>query len=494
MQINGVNYGPGEKFPLTPGTNIISYTGTEPDAHNLVLSVKSGSDVTRTAEATITYDQVDFTFTGGTQNTDISVGETTSLNFNISESVGSSDYTMRFSMNGNAIIKDANGNVVSPGNIYDVPKGNFNWSLEGTDEGQVSMTFFAQNETGLEKSVNIVVNVAAKDFNFTASGTQSDAFTEDIIDINFNISEIGIGGDTYEMYFSSSGNNGSFEYNGTTYSAGESFSVPVGSFSGKYQGLTEGNHNVVFTVRSSSDVEKTDNVNINFEVYEEPFDLTISQAPGDRLEGEQFNITVITNAIGTHDPNVTYQMGFSFSGTRAGFFFYQGIRYDEGQTIPLNYGSTNLTFWPESEDTFTIDFLVENSTGQSRTGNTFVDTIRKPLAQVKGEKHNVNCGGLNGCDYQVRIYTCYDIACSEAYSGATLNQVEIRIFNRSSNRWDTRLFNYNEAVGSGVDRYFLLEEEARESRLKYLDQDFEVRVRDTNDQWSEWVEGKVIRV
>ena len=46
----------------------------------------------------------------------------------------------------------------------------------------------------------------------------------------------------------------------------------------------------------------------------------------------------------------------------------------------------------------------------------------------------------------------------------------------------------------GWDRYFMLEEEARESRLKYLDQDFEVRVRDTNGQWSDKVRGRVVRV
>ena len=397
-------------------------------------------------------------------------------------------------MNGNALIRDNNAIEVSPGNSYDVNTGNFNWTLEGTNESTVRMAFTVRNDTGLEKTVDITVNVAAKDYTFTASGTLQQAYIGEQVDVNFNISEIGIGGDTYEMYFSANGNNGSFEYAGTSYSAGESFDVPVGAFSGKYVGTTEGSHNITYTVRSSSDVEKTASVNINYERYEEPFELTISQAPGERLEEEPFNITVITNAIGTHDPAVTYQMTFSFNGNRVGYFFYGGNRYDEGETIPLNYGSTNLTFYPETPNTFTIDFEVENSTGHSKSGSTYVDTLGRPVALVKGEKHNVSCGGLNGCDYQVRIYTCFDIGCSEAYGGATLDQVEIRIFNRSTNRWDTRLFNYNEATGSGVDRYFMLEEEPRESRLKYLDQDFEVRVRDTNGQWSEWVSGKIVRV
>ncbi len=494
LSVNGIDYGPGEEFPLGAGANNLTYTGLEPGQHNLVLSVESGSDVTRTANANISFDQVDFSFTGGTQKSGITVGETTSLNFNISESVGSSDYTMRFTMNGNATLTDGNGNAVSPGNSYEVNTGNFNWTLEGTDEGTVKMVFFVLNETGLEKAVDISINVAAKDYTFNASATLQRAYTDEPVDMNFNISEIGIGGDTYEMYFSSSGNNGSFEYGGATYSPGESFSVPVGAFSGKYRGLTEGNHNVVFTVRSSSGVEKTGQVNIVFETYTEDFDLIVSQAPGQRLQGEEFNIAIILNALETHDPSVTYQMTFGFSGNRAGYFFYNGTRYDEGQTVPLDYASTNLTFYPESEEPFTIDFSVENSTGETNNGSTFVDTVRKPVAQAKGEKHNVNCGGLNGCDYQVRIYTCFDIACSEAYSGATLNQVEIRIFNRKDNRWDTRLFNYNEARGNGADRYFLMEEEAKERDLRYLDQDFEIRVRDSNNQWSEPFTGKIVRV
>ena len=56
--------------------------------------------------------------------------------------------------------------------------------------------------------------------------------------------------------------------------------------------------------------------------------------------------------------------------------------------------------------------------------------------------------------------------CSEAYNGASLQQVEIRIYNRKTQRWDTKLFNYNDAKGSGVERYFELEEEPKEGKIK----------------------------
>ena len=116
------------------------------------------------------------------------------------------------------------------------------------------------------------------------------------------------------------------------------------------------------------------------------------------------------------------------------------------------------------------------------------------MVAAKGEKHNINCGGLNGCDYEVRIYTCFDANCSEAYNGSTIEQVEIRIFNRQDNRWDTKVFNYNDAKGNGVDRYFELEKEPSEGKLRYLDQRYEVRVRDSNGQWSESTEGVIVRV
>ncbi|MEM9647123.1 MAG: TraQ conjugal transfer family protein [Bacteroidota bacterium] len=495
VSVNGDTYGPGEKFNLAPDTNTVFYTGFEPGEHNLVFSVESSSGVTHATDPiTIGYEQVDFTFTGGVQKTEISIGEVTSVNFNISETVGSSDYTMRFTLNGNGLIKDTSGNTVSPGNSYAVPKGNFNWSLEGISEGSVLITFYARNDTGLEKPVEVSVTVTPKDYTFTANATGPGGFIGDVTPINFNITELGLGGDTYTMYYSTGNANSSFEFEGNTYGPGETFTVPVSSFSGNYTGLSEGDHDIVFNARSSSNVLKSAEVDIRYERYVEPFDLTISQAPGDRLEGEPFNVTIITNATGTHDSSVSYNMTFSFSGNRTGYFLLSGVRYDEGETVPLDYASTNLTFYPDSQDSFTIDFQVENSTGETQNGSTFVDTLRKPLALVKGEKHNVSCGGLNGCDYQVRIYTCYDVGCSEAYGGATLNQVEIRIFNRKDNRWDTQLFNYNEAQGNGVDRYFLMEEEPRESRLRYLDQDYEVRVRDTNGQWSERVTGRVVRV
>ncbi|NKI27869.1 DUF3872 domain-containing protein [Arenibacter sp. 6A1] len=494
LQVNGTTYGPGEKFQLNPNNNNVVYIGAEPGQHNIVISVESSANITHTASTTIEYKQIDFIFTAGSQKSDISVGETTSLNFNISEHVGTSNYKMRYSINGNALIKNENGIAVSSGNIYEVPKGNFNWSLEGTDESNVELVFYVQNDTGLEKSVAVSVTVSPKDYNFSANATQSQTYTETPVAVNFNITEIGIGGDSYTMYFSSGNSNGTFEFNGETYAAGEGFSVPIGSFQGMYTGLIEDNHQVAFTVRSSSQAEKTANVSIDFQKYEEFFDLTVSQSTQDKFEDQPFLINVVTNATSGHDPSITYEMTFQFSGMNGGYINHQGKIYREGEVIPLEYGSVAMQFYPEIDDTFTINFRVENSTGISQTTSESIEMLKKPTVAVKGEKHNINCGGLNGCDYVIRIYTCFAANCSEAYNGANLQQVEVRIYNKKDNRWDTMLFNYNDAKGSGVERYFELEEEPKESKLRYQDQPYQVRVLDTNGQWSEKGTGHIIRV
>ena len=494
IRVNGTEYGPGEKFQLNPNENNVVYTGTEVGQHDIVISVESDAGVTHTASTTINYNQVDFLFTAGSQKSDISIGETTSLNFNISESIGSSDYTMRFSLNGNALIKNESEIEVNAGNIYNVPKGNFNWTLEGTDESNINLIFYVQNDTGLEKTVTISISVSPKNYNFTANATESEAFTNEEVAINFNISELGIGGDTYMMYYSSGSSNGSFEYQGTTYAAGESFTVPIGSFQGIYAGISESNHNIEFTVRSSSGTVKTADINIQYVKYEELFNFNVSQSSIDKYEDQPFPLNIVTNANSGHETSVMYQLTYTFNQASAGYIVYNGEIYREGEVIPLIYGSTSMQFYPSTDDNFTIDFRAENSTGISETTSESVIIFRRPKVAAKGEKHNVSCGGLNGCDYQIRIYTCFDTNCSEAYNGGTLQQVEIRIYNRFDRRWDTRLFNYDDAQGAGVNRYFLIEEEPSEGKLRYQDQPYEVGVKDTNGQWSEKATGNIIRV
>ncbi|SFZ94835.1 hypothetical protein SAMN05428642_105125 [Flaviramulus basaltis] len=380
------------------------------------------------------------------------------------------------------------------GKEFLLPKGQSELSYLPETLGEHKLIVTAKAPDGATKTEELILMVLNKDYLFTANALDTDEFTGNPVAVNFNISELDVGGETYTMFYTSGDSNGSLEYDGQTYAPGEIFSVPVGSFTGTYTGISEGNHVIIFNVRSSSDVPKTATVNIQYIKYEEFFDLTVSQSSQDKYENQPFLLTAVTSATSEHDLKVTYNMTFNFTGATAGFITYKGRSYREGESIPLDYGSTPLQFYPQTDENFTINFRVENSTGIAQTVSEPITMFKKPMVKVKGEKHNISCGGWNGCDYTVRIHTCWDVSCSEAFNGASLQRVEVRIWNRKSGKWDTFLFSYNDARGTGVNRYFTLETMGKENDLKYLDQRYEVRIQDSNGQWSETERGSIIRV
>jgi len=387
-----------------------------------------------------------------------------------------------------------NENEYKEGERYTLPKGVSELTYFPETLGEHKLIVTAEAPDGGSQIQELILPIRNKDYLFTANSTDSNAFTESPVTVNFNISDLDTEGDTYTMFFTSGGNNGSFEYDDKTYAPGEIFSVPVGPFTGNYIGFSEGNHNIVFNASSSSDVPKTAAINIQYEKYEEFFDLNVSQSSQDKYEDKPFQLTTVTTATIAHAPNVNYDMTFNFTGATAGYIIYKGRIYNEGEVIPLDYGSTPMQFYPQTDENFTINFRVENSTGISQSVSEPITMFKKPEAKVKGEKHNVSCGGWNGCDYEVRLYVCWDVSCSEAFNGASLQRVEIRIWNRRSNKYDTHLFYYNDARGIGVNRFFMLENEGKEKDLRYLDQKYEVRIQDNNGQWSEIVRGTIIRV
>ena len=146
--------------------------------------------------------------------------------------------------------------------------------------------------------------------------------------------------------------------------------------------------------------------------------------------------------------------------------------------------------------THIISVSVRDNLGNTNVENIVVNVNRKPIAFGRAEKENVSCGGLNGCDYRVRMYIRRSgFGESQAFDGATITTVRIRIFNRQDNRWETIVRNFNELeTNTQGDIYWRLEEEARESRLRYLDQDFEIEVQDSDGIWSDKSFGSVIRV
>lgn len=492
LTIGDKAYTPGTKFPLAAGINILKYTGLEKDAHSVIYNIKSSAGYSHQAETVITFKEIDFTFTGNISKNEISVGETANITMNINESEGTSTYKGRFTMNGTAIVKDHNGNVITSGDIVDIPTGSFTWTVEGAAANDVSMTIYAKNDSGKENPLPINFSVKPKNYTFSSTPSRSNAFTNETVDVLLNIEEIGAGGDTYTVYYSTS-NSGYITFNGTTYNPGEKFNVPAGNSTVVYTSLSDqnGTHNIEFNALSSSGVAKNDIATINFEKFLEPFTLNVSQGSGDKKEGEPFTLNVITNASSGHNAMVDYQLAFTFSGVTGGTIKYNGQTYSTGQNIPIDYGAISMEFTPTTDEDFTINFNGTNSTGQSASTTTSVVIVKKPIVFTKGEKHNVSCGGFNGCDYESRVYICWSEACSKTFDGAIIQSIHVSVKNSSTGNYENHTFSPGDAYGNDGDRFFILEKFGKESSLNYKNQPYDIYIIDSNGNKSDTKSGRI---
>src|SRR5690606_15361663 len=245
------------------GTNILEYRGTEKDTHEIVLTVESSAGYTHSAQANVNFQELDFNFIGNAENTGISIGQSTGLNFNTSSDQPSS-YKMRFTISGNAVIKDHNGEEVMPGQLFEIPTGNFSWNFEAVTEGKIDMVFYAQNDTGKEKEVPISITVTPKDFSLFAEPVNLSAFVNESVDINVTIDEIPDNANEEYKLFYSLNNTGTLEYGGNSYAPGTAINVVKGINTFTYTGFEKGTHTVNFTVNSTANKSHDASVSIDF--------------------------------------------------------------------------------------------------------------------------------------------------------------------------------------------------------------------------------------
>lgn len=492
LEYGGNSYAPGTAINVVKGINTFTYTGFEKGTHTVNFTVNSTANKSHDASVSIDFKEADFNFTGEVSKTEFSVGQTSDITMNINEIDGNSTYKGRFTINGTATITDHNGNVINSNDIVDIPSGNFTWRIEGTTSNDVNLVIYAKNATGKEKQINKSFQINEKEYNFTATPAKTSASTNESVDILLEVEEIGIGGDTYTVYYSNS-SNGYITYNGNDYYPGEKINISAGNTAVTYTPTLDqdATHSLEFNALSSSGVAKSKSVMIYFEKFLEPFTLNVSQGSGDKKEGEPFTLNVITNASSGHDAMVDYQLAFTFSGVTGGTITYKGQTYSTGQNIPIDYGAISMEFTPTTDEDFTINFNGTNSTGQSASTTTSVVIVKKPIVFTKGEKHNVSCGGWNGCDYESRVYICWSEACSETFDGAIIQSIHISVKNSSTGNYENHTFSPGDAYGNDGDRYFVLEKFGKESSLNYKNQPYDIYIIDSNGNKSDPQSGTI---
>jgi|AntAceMinimDraft_11_1070367.scaffolds.fasta_scaffold02502_8 hypothetical protein len=495
MEIAGQDYTAGQQFALIKETNALTYTGVSEGRHTLTFKVKSTSNIEKEISTEIDFVSIDFNFSGSASNNELFITETTNLNFIINQTgIGATTYESRYIINqGEGLIRGSNGIQLAPNTYYETSEGpgNYTWNFEATKAGRVDITFFTRNVTGQEEEIRLFIDVEATDFSLDIVAANTNDFVFQTIPLSFTLNQQGVEQLTYNMTYSSNG-DGVLTIEGVDYNPGENIaltSVP-GTFNGSYTGNSVGNHQVTFRVVSSNNITEDKTININFNTIGFQISVPANLSIKETLT-ESFNVVINPDRT---DLNVNYEI--QLVTDQNGTFNFGGI--SPGIYLPASTGNNTFNYTPMdyANGTHIITVSVRDNLGNTNVENIVVNVNRKPVAFGRAEKENVNCGGLNGCDYRVRMYIKRaGFGESQAFDGATITTVRLRIYNRQDNRWVTIVRNFNEMeTNTQGDIYWRLEEEARESRLRYLDQDFEIEVQDSDGIWSDKSFGSVIRV
>tara|TARA_E500000318_G_scaffold112008_1_gene133340 strand:+ start:24051 stop:28358 length:4308 start_codon:yes stop_codon:yes gene_type:complete len=363
---NGTTYSPGEPFTVSAGTTQITYTGTSEGSHSITLTATASYGPTKTDNLTVSFNSLDYTFSAAAQNSNITVGETVDVNFNISEAAGSSTYEMRYSLSGANATVTQNGATRNAGTPYSVNVGNYTWRVTGSEVGTIQLTFTAINANGLEKTQTVNINVVSRDFTFTATEAQADANVNESVGINFNIQESVSGIDTYTAVYTTN-LNGTLRYNGSTIQPGVSFTIVAGNSSGTYTGTADGRHDIDFTVTSSSGTTKNDSAEINYLGNSFTFSATpqIPNLTVGQTSGISFNLTETISGVDTYTA--------TYTNSNNGTFQYNGATISPGQTFTITPGASSGTYTSVETGSQRLEFTVTSSSGDNRSDRVDFD-------------------------------------------------------------------------------------------------------------------------
>lgn len=423
---NGTTYTPGEPFTINSGTTQINYTGTSEGAHNITMTATASYGTVKTDNLAVSFNSLDYTFSAAAQNSNITVGETVDVNFNISEAAGSSTYEMRYVLSGANATVTQNGSTRNAGTPYSVNVGNYSWRVSGSEVGTIQLTFTTINANGLEKSQSVNVNVVSRDFTFSATEALASANVGESVAINLNIQESVSGIDTYTAVYSTS-SNGTLRYNGNTIQPGVGFTVVAGNSSASYTGTTEGRHSLEFSVTSSSGTNRADDADINYIGNSFGFTATpqIPNLTVGQTSGISFNLTETISGIDTYT--------VAYSNSNNGTFIYNGTTISPGQTFSIAPGTSSATYSSVETGSQSLDFIVTSSSGDTEsasadfsfTSNVFGFTATPQLNTADfNTTVPINFGlteSVSGIDTYTVLYTLTQGTGTFQYNGATIS-------------------------------------------------------------------------
>lgn len=263
LSINGVTYKAGEVIRVPDLSFVAIYTPLKDGNHRIestITALSNKKPITKETEVRILPSEFTFDVTSATE---LTVNDVITVDFNLNETVGNSDFDIKYSVTGvNQEFKNISGTILQKDRDYDVSNNTFSWTLKAIAQGEMTVTYTVTNQFGVSEPKTVVYTINPIDFNFTSRPEGTKFITEEAIPFVFDMTAPSTL--TYQMSFESSG-DAIVNYNGTDYAEGEQFDVPSSGFNLNLFSETGGSNTIIWTITASNGVSKpqTNTININ---------------------------------------------------------------------------------------------------------------------------------------------------------------------------------------------------------------------------------------
>jgi len=345
---------------------------SETGFHKIFFEVTDSNGQVKLDSLTYQVNVVDFTFEGAPQSETLFVGGKTNLNFLIQELLGGNDvYESRFVFNsGNATItRTFNGTTeeVIPENLYPVNLDRYYWDFLATEVGTIDMTFYVINASGVEKEVNIIIEVANGTFDFNVFQSEDRVLVNEAVVVTFSIDEYGQTGVPYTVTYNSN-LDGFLTYNNVVYSPGDDITITELNFIATYTGEALGDHVISFEATNTFGETKASNPEtLSIRFIEDGFNFIASAENGNVLLNDSTHF--IFNIADGDEFASTYLISYTVTGTGEGVLSVGGTIFEPDVMYDITRGTTSWEFDATTVGDLEYTFTIINSSGRIISDN-----------------------------------------------------------------------------------------------------------------------------
>ncbi|MEE9361372.1 MAG: hypothetical protein V3U92_02105 [Cellulophaga sp.] len=335
------------------------YLGTTGGDHDIefVLTNSIGEVVSK--DISITYNVSDFNFTAIPEDDDVELEQIINLNYNIMEVDAGRNYKLKYTIDEGDIIILDDGNERKAGVLYDIPVGDFTWTLKPTTTEDISISFFAQNDNGVTKTATIKLSVTDVSFTYELI-YQSTILTSDASKIELKLT--GSEQRTYTLAYNITPIDGS-----TIFSDG----LPVA----QNTPLTLGSYfmDFNFTTATTYDVEFIVTNNLGIQIKKNA-EITVNQTP--------FTANITNdNEITVNEP---LSLDLSLGGSSDLIYTLSPVvstgtgTFSIGSNTVVNQGSTSFIYTPLVSGEQELEFTIKDNFGNEQIVNKTI-LVKNPI-------------------------------------------------------------------------------------------------------------------